>query len=632
MQKDETSPEFKKIRVLIVEDDFQHVELLIECLKIYETFGIEWVSTLHDLWQHIEANHVDILILDNCLPDGTGIDAMKLLSEQKFDFPILMITGMGDENLAVKAMQSGASDYLVKGTNYISTLPNLILKAVKEHHNQVSYKQFLDQVHYQALLLNNVREAVVVWNTEGTITYWNHAAERMFGINSQSSIGRNVADIYFNQFTPQPILPTPESTCGQEVERRFISEFAPHLWISSRISVLRDFNANGKLIGFIDVSRDITSRKIAEKASRENETRYKMVSELVSDFAFAVLYEADHKITIEWITDAFKVVTGYSPDEINLAEQWTELVYPEDHENFLKTIQSLADSKGQITELRILTRKNEIRWLRIYTHPVIVLENLGGMRIYGAAKDITERKHLEEHIRSTQLQLAEGSRQAAIGDLASGVAHHINNPLSTIIAETQLLLNEIPPENSMYDSIRAIEKAGWRVQKAVQQLLDFSKSPVNSFNQLSLNQTIESALELVDEQIKSNDVDLKVVLSEEIPIIIGCTTKLAVLWTNLLILTRDGINNGQAHTVQITSKLDGNRVIVEFQDDGKLIPADEIGTIQEPDFFKTLGGRGCGIEMNICKEIVRQHNGEITVISSPEQGTIFRVSIPTEVA
>jgi PAS domain S-box-containing protein len=524
-----TRTKSRTYRVLIVEDDRAQAELVMDLLKLTGPFRCDWSENLCSLWNTLEKGEHDILLMDYRLPDGTGLEALGELRRHGYDLPVIMITGQGDERLAVKAMQLGAVDYLVKGTDYLLTLPSLIQKAVRAHELQLSVQRSLEQVRYQALLLNNVRDAVVVWNTEGKITYWNPAAEALFGVKAADRLGKPVETCYLNAFNPQVRVPSPEGTNGLDIERRFRTRDDRIVWISSRLSTLRDFGAAGRLIGYMDVSRDITSRKKAEEERKQAEA-------------------------------------------------------------------SLRQSEAELIASNKALREKEAQ------------------------------------IQAAQARLARSARQAAIGELASGVAHHINNPLTTVIAESQLLLLNLPGDHPARESAVAIEQAGWRVQRTVQQLVDFSQPTSDTLEKLSINDTITSALDLISDRIQSTGNRLEVDLEEGLPELQGNRQQLCDLWLNLLMLARDATADGQPHKISIRSKITADGLVsVEVHDDGRPIPHEDMATLFEPDFIKSIGGRGTGIELNICQEIVRHHHGEINAESSPESGTSFYVNLPVEV-
>jgi two-component system cell cycle sensor histidine kinase/response regulator CckA len=486
-------------RVLCVEDELEQAEMVREYLRLSGPFETDWAPNIQTLWERISSNHYDILLMDFKLPDGTGLRALEELHRRGIDTPVVMITGQGDERLAVQAMQLGASDYLIKGSEDILRLPSLVQKTIRAHQLQQSIEKSLEHIRYQALLLNNVRDAVVVWNTEGKITYWNPAAEGLYGIKSRDRVGELV-DGYLNAFAPAVKIPPREGTWGMEIERQFQKPGEEVIWVSSRVSALNDYGANGRLIGYMDVARDITGRK-----------------------------------------------------------------------------------------------------------------------------------HMETSLKDAQAHLAKNARLAAIGELASGVAHHINNPLTTIIAEAQLLRPSLPADHPGRESVDLIEDAGWRVQKTVQKLIDFSKPNTSSIEELQINETIQNALNLVGDQIISSGVKLQQELAPGLPRMRGNARQLCDLWVNLLMLAHDATTDGQPHKISVCSRyIPGIGILVDVGDDGTLIPPEDIQQLFEPDMIKTYGGRGTGIELNICQEIVRQHQGEIQAMSNPDLGTVFNVFFPLE--
>ncbi len=362
---------------------------------------------------------------------------------------------------------------------------DLVFKEAREQTELIaeleqSFERALEQIRYQALLLNNVRDAVVVWNLDGKITYANPAAVRLFGWSMEKWLSVPVGE-FFNLFTPRLRVPSGEGTGGLRDERRFTKQDNT-TWVSSHVYSLRDHSSNGKLIGYMDVCRDIT-----------------------------------------------------------------------------------------------------------------------------------ERKQMEARVQAAQIQLIQASRLAAVAELASGIAHHVNNPLTTIIAETQLLkqhLRQVLPEDhpdresattsaTLVEQVAAIEQAGWRVQRAVQQLLDFSQPSSSTLERLDVNHTIAAAVDLVGDQIRAMDIGLEIQLSADLPELRGNARQLVDLWVNMLMLARGATSDGEEHEISLHSwSPDGRSVTVEISDDGEPIPSEEMDSLFEPSFLKDLGRRGSGIEFD----------------------------------
>ncbi len=615
--------------ILAVEDDQNQAELVTELLQVSGPFAVDWVDSLHALWERLPLRPYDAILLDYRLPDGTGLEALDGLRRRGYDTPVVMITGQGDERLAVQAMQLGAKDYLVKGSNDLHKLPALIQNTIREHHLERSVHRSVEQIRYQALLLNNVRDAVVVWSREGRITYWNPAADRLLGLTGKELLGKPVEEAYLGLFTPSVRVPPVDGTSGMEIERQYRRTDGSIIWVSSRVSTLRDFGAGNRLIGYMDVCRDITERKRAEQALVLSRERYA----LATAAARVGVWDWNLETNEFYIDPSLKRLLGYNEEEIpDRFEAWIAHIDEEDQ----STVRQAAEDniRGLSSEFaiehRMLHRDGSVRWIAVKGRTI--RSNAGKpVRMVGTASDITQRKLMEAQIQAAHAQLTQTARLAAIGELASGVAHHINNPLTTIIAESQLLLQALPQENPTREMAEAIVAAGWRVQRAVAQLIEFSRPDTNTITELLVNETIQTALDLVGGQFQAGTTQLEINLQPSLPNLRGNARQMVDLWVNLLMLARDATNDGLVHRISVRSEqAPAGNIQVEICDDGKPIPADELATLFEPNFLRSPGGRGNGIELNICQEIVRQHGGEICAHSSAERGTMIRVSFPWE--
>jgi len=147
---------------------------------------------------------------------------------------------------------------------------------------------------------------------------------------------------------------------------------------------------------------------------------------------------------------------------------------------------------------------------------------------------------------------------------------------------------------------------------------------------LAINETIQHALTLVGGQIENAGVTLQLELAPNLPGIQGNARQVEDLWVNLLLMARDATADSQPHRITVRSSPSHAPVGVQVavNDDGTLIPAELLASIFEPDFTGPTAGRGTGLELSICREIVRQHRGQIQAASAPGQGTTFTVILP----
>lgn len=232
-----------------------------------------------------------------------------------------------------------------------------------------------------------------------------------------------------------------------------------------------------------------------------------------------------------------------------------------------------------------------------------------------------------------QLQLAQekmvhAARLSAIGEMAAGVAHQINNPLMTIIADSHLLLKHVEPDSSIQESAEAISRAAHKAGDIVQRLLDFARTSPTKMSKININKSLQEAIDLMRPQIKPVSATLDIDFSADMPPIAGSEEHLHDIWINLLLNARDAIKDVEAGLIQISTTYNkkDDMINIVVKDNGVGIDAESLENIFNP--FYTTKERGTGLGLSICVDIVRQHQGTIDVESVPKQGTRFIVRLP----
>ncbi|MCB9421568.1 MAG: response regulator [Ardenticatenaceae bacterium] len=241
-------------------------------------------------------------------------------------------------------------------------------------------------------------------------------------------------------------------------------------------------------------------------------------------------------------------------------------------------------------------------------------------------QDRTEERRLES-------SLLQAGKLAAIGQLAAGVAHEINNPLTAVNANAQLLKMVIPVEDENYESVDLIYRAGERAAKVVRGLLDFARQEQYDFKSTDINEAIAQALDLVQYQLQSANIDVFLDLAEDLPEVVASVEHLKSVWLNLLVNARDAVQSlPDNRFIEVTTRLnqEGDRVQVLVRDNGKGMSQAELGHIFEPFYTTKDPGKGTGLGLATCYRIVEQHNGEINVVSAVNEGTTFIVHLPVD--
>jgi two-component system NtrC family sensor kinase len=266
-----------------------------------------------------------------------------------------------------------------------------------------------------------------------------------------------------------------------------------------------------------------------------------------------------------------------------------------------------ADADGQSTEWEISTYP--IRDEKGQVIQVIVLD-----------QDATDKHRLET-------SLAQSEKMAAVGQLAAGVAHDINNPLSAIIANTQLLQRDLPPDDDRQESLELIAKAGDRALRVVRNLLDFARQDRYEFAATDVNSSLQSALDLIEHQLITHSITVACDFAPDLPLIQASNDHLQSVWLNLLLNARDSFAGG-AGEIQITTRRQGDEISVAVIDTGAGIPPERLTRIFEPFYTTKQAGHGTGLGLSLCQRIVKRHGGRIHVDSHVGRGTAFTVSLP----
>jgi two-component system, NtrC family, sensor kinase len=235
-------------------------------------------------------------------------------------------------------------------------------------------------------------------------------------------------------------------------------------------------------------------------------------------------------------------------------------------------------------------------------------------------QDVTEKRRLENN-------LAQSEKLAAVGQLAAGVAHEINNPLTAIIANAQLLQREPSLDADLKESVKLIELAGVRASQVVRNLLGFARKELFEFAPTDLNETIQSALALLQHELVSRQVKLALDLGKDLPLLFASKDHLQGVWINMLMNAMDALKPGQGE-ITIATRHVPNEFRVSFKDNGNGIPEEWIPRIFEPFYTTKAQGHGTGLGLSVCHRVVKQHGGYITVDSEVGVGTIFTVILP----
>lgn len=243
-------------------------------------------------------------------------------------------------------------------------------------------------------------------------------------------------------------------------------------------------------------------------------------------------------------------------------------------------------------------------------------------------KALSDLEQAQKEIENSHAQLLQSEKLAAVGQLVSGVAHELNNPLMGIMSSVELM-QRYADDDMLLEDLKNIEVDADRAVSIVRNLLSFARKQEPTRVRVSINKVIESVIELRAYELRLENVGVVTELAPSLPDTMADFQQLQQVFLNLIINAEQAIRetNGGGR-ITIRTGQNGNGVRATLTDDGPGIPGDIVNRIFEP-FFTTKGvGKGTGLGLSICYGIVRDHQGSIDVESEPGHGAMFIVDLP----
>ncbi|WP_413835495.1 ATP-binding protein [Desulfobacula sp.] len=251
------------------------------------------------------------------------------------------------------------------------------------------------------------------------------------------------------------------------------------------------------------------------------------------------------------------------------------------------------------------------------------------MAIYN---DLKDKIKIENELKMTQKQLSQSEKMASLGQLAAGVAHEINNPLTGILFYASLLLERKDIDESMVEDLGYILEDANRCKEIVKSLLVYSRSQGTKKNIVQLNDIVQQSLALIRDQKKFRNIKIKKALSDEMMLINADTSKLNQVLINLVINAADAMNGSGTITLTTYKEKAIGKVFLEIKDKGEGIPHENLSKIFDPFFTTKDVGKSTGLGLSIVYGLIEEHEAKISVKKTGSQGTTFIIEFPMYVA
>ncbi|MGH7486457.1 MAG: two-component system sensor histidine kinase NtrB, partial [bacterium] len=356
---------------------------------------------------------------------------------------------------------------------------------------------------------------------------------------------------------------------------------------------------------------------------RDAERRYRRLSEDAPDVVFR--YELYPERRCSYVNPAVTALTGYSPQEHYAdPDLCFTIAYWEDRP-LLERILRGAQPNGSAVTMRWTHKNGSVIWIEQRT--VLEQDRSGRVvAIEGIARDITERKQLEEQLRHAQ-------KMEAVGRLTAGVAHDFNNLLTVINGYADLTLRELVPGSPSRRKVDEVRKAGEQAAALTRQLLAIGRKQVTQPRVIDLNAVVKRNSNIL-RRVIGEDVEFVLALDPALGAVKADEGQIEQILLNLTVNSRDAMPKGGRLTIETRNGFleDGSnsesRVVLAVADTGCGMDADTQSRVFEPFFTTKETGRGTGLGLSIVYGIVKQSGGALRLFSEPGKGTRLEIYLP----
>ncbi|HLH73807.1 MAG TPA: PAS domain S-box protein, partial [Chloroflexota bacterium] len=517
------------LHALLVEDNPADARLLREVVAEGGTgrLRLSHEDRLSKALSRLEREQFDVVLLDLSLPDADGLDTLKRAHGHSPSVPIVVLTGLDDEGLALTAVREGAQDYLVKGT----VDKNLLLRTIKyatERKRSIEALQRSEE--YFRSLIENALDIITVMNPDGTLRYGSPSFERVLGYTPEELANVSMFNL---------VREADRETLKQMVRAALASPGTTQtltFWFRHKNGSWRVLEAIGQSLidnpevsGIVINSRDITERTLTEqKLAKANETLRAVI--LASPLAICTL---DHDNRVQSWNPAAEQMFGWQEEE--LLGQPLPIIPEEDQDSFRERLR-LARQGQPLIGYEVLNRRKEGSHIEVSIWTAAMRVDSSDSDLVIAIADNTERKRLEEQFRQSQ-------KMEAVGRLAGGVAHDFNNLLTVITGYCEMVISQLSENDPLREEMDQVLKAAERATGLTKQLLAFSRRQVVQAKVLDPNMLLKD-MEIMLRRLIGEHVLLSMHLRPSLGRIKADAGQIEQVVVNLVVNARDAMPSG----------------------------------------------------------------------------------------
>jgi two-component system sensor kinase FixL len=655
------------IKILLVEDnpgDARLVQMALSELPD-RRFEIRHVERLNQALQLLGGHAFDAILLDLSLPDSHGLDTVTQIKAADPSVPIVVLSGLLDEELALEAVKVGAQDYLVKGQGdgYLVArsvryamerkhTESVLLKAREElelrvrertAHLEDANSRLLQEIaqrtHAEGILrkerdfisalLDTLGAFVVVLDTNGCVVRFNRACEEGTGYSFAEVQGTPFWDILL---VPEEIGAVKEVFRNLQTvklpgtfENHWRTKAGELRLISWSNTVLMD--EHGSVEYVIGTGIDITERRQSEAALRESEHQLRTITD-----ALPVLVSyVDSSMRYRFNNKAYEDFLGRPRDELN-GRNLREIIGDAAYDLVRPHVQAALNGRPVTFEAALPYEGAGERHVSVSYMPDF--GDSGDVKgFFALVTDTTERKELEEREKQRMLQLAHVSRLSTMGEMATQIAHELNQPLAAIASYSDTCLRMTSSRSwepgDLDEALTDIGNQAHRAGEIIRRLRSLARKDEPLRLPVDVNELVRETVYLANVEARWHDIEIQLNLEPDLPEVLADRILIEQVIMNL---TRNGIDvmvgdeqSDRTLTIQ-TSVNQVGEIEVAVTDSGPGLSPDALEKVFEP--FFTTKQTGMGMGLSISQTIIDAHRGRLWVKSTPGLGATFSFTLP----
>ncbi len=463
-------------------------------------------------------------------------------------------------------------------------------------------------------LFETLQEGVYFSTPEGHLLDANPALVSLLGYTEKREL-LSVEPESLNFEAGQPVLGRAADDRGgvrtREVKLRRKDGTAAVFLDSSRAV----WDASGNIVRYQGTLVDITERRKMERQLAQQEEFRARLLESFPDLILVV--DLEERYT--FVSSRSRDLLGYEPQNM-LGKKISEL---DDHSPELAALyHDVVSGKEVFAAAEYGARHRDGNWrtMRAAGSQLVDADaKISGVII--SVRDITVERKLEQ-------QVVQSERLAAMGAMIGGVAHELNNPLTTIMGVSELLQDTETNEGSR-KQLAMLQQQARKAAEIVQNLTYFSRPPAPGKSRINLVEVVERTLNLHAYSLRKNGITVDFLKEAGVPYALGDPHQLMQVFLNLIVNAEQAIREARDKgTLRIRLGRGDNSVWVSFHDDGPGILKENLASIFDPFYTTKRPGRGTGLGLSICKSVMKEHNGSVEAANSPEGGAVFTVTLP----